>query len=95
VRDVDARELERAAAASIAVTGISNGEQAIALVVFAIVGTLGVAAPLGIYIAMGKRAQHVLADLQHWLARNNPVVMTVLLAVISSKILGDAISGLS
>jgi threonine/homoserine/homoserine lactone efflux protein len=38
-----------AAAASIAATGIANGDQAIALVVFAVVGTLGVAAPLAIY----------------------------------------------
>jgi hypothetical protein len=84
-----------AAAASIAATGISNGSQAIALLVFAVVGTIGVAAPLGIYFAMGDRAEHVLNGLQHWLARNNPVIMTVLLAVIGSKILGDAISGLS
>lgn len=84
-----------AAAASIAAAGISSGDQAVVLVVFALVGTIGVAAPLGIYVAMGERAQHVLIDLQHWLARNNPVIMTVLLAVIGSKILGDAISGLS
>ena len=84
-----------AAAASIAGTGISSGSQAVVLVVFAVLGTIGVAAPLGIYVAMGDRAGHVLEGLRHWLARNNPVIMTVLLAVIGSKILGDAISGLS
>jgi Sap-like sulfolipid-1-addressing protein len=84
-----------AAAAAIAGTGISNGSQAIVLLVFAVVGTIGVAAPLGIYLAMGDRAGHVLDGLRHWLARNNPVIMTVLLVVIGSKILGDAISGLS
>jgi hypothetical protein len=51
--------------------------------------------PLAIYLAMGNRAEHVLDGLRHWLARNNPVIMTVLLVVIGSKILGDAISGLS
>jgi Sap-like sulfolipid-1-addressing protein len=84
-----------AAAAAIAGTGISNGSQAIVLLVFAVVGTIGVAAPLGIYLAMGNRAAHVLDGLRHWLARNNPMIMTVLLVVIGSKILGDAISGLS
>jgi hypothetical protein len=84
-----------AAAAAIAGTGVSNGSQAIVLLVFAVVGTIGVAAPLGIYLAMGDRAEHVLEDLRHSLARNNPVIMTVLLIVIGSKILGDAISGLS
>jgi threonine/homoserine/homoserine lactone efflux protein len=84
-----------AAAASIAATGISNGDQAIALLVFAVVGTIGVAAPLAIYLAMDERAGQILDGLRHWLARNNPVIMTVLLLVIGSKILGDAISGLS
>jgi transposase len=40
-------------------------------------------------------AGHVLGGLRRWLARSNPVIMTVLLVVIGSKILGDAISGLS
>lgn len=84
-----------AAAASIAATGVSNGSQAVALLVFAVVGTIGVAVPLVIYLAMGDRAEHTLDGLRHWLARNNPVIMTVLLVVIGSKILGDAISGLS
>jgi hypothetical protein len=44
---------------------------------------------------MGDRAAHLLEGLRHWLARNNPVIMTVLLLVIGSKILGDGISGLS
>jgi threonine/homoserine/homoserine lactone efflux protein len=84
-----------AAAASIAATGISNASQAVVLLVFAVVGTIGVAAPLAIYLAMGNRAEHILDGLRLWLARNNPVIMTILLLVIGSKILGDAISGLS
>jgi hypothetical protein len=83
-----------AAAASIAATGISNASQAVVLLVFALVGTFGVAAPLAIFLATGDRAAHLLDGLRHWLARNNPVIMSVLLVVIGSKILGDAISGL-
>src|SRR5690242_884766 len=84
-----------AAAASIAATGISNGSQAVVLVVFAAVATIGVAAPLAIYVATGDRAPELLEGLRHWLARNNAVIMTVLLVVIGSKIMGDGISGLS
>jgi hypothetical protein len=84
-----------AAAAAIAGTGISNGSQAFVLLVFAAVATIGVAAPLAIYLAMGDRAERLLDHLRHWLARNNPVIMTVLLVVIGSKIVGDAISGLT
>ena len=46
-----------AAAAAIAQTGISGGEQAIAYLVFALVGTLGVGTPVGIYFAMGARSE--------------------------------------
>jgi len=59
-----------AAAAAIAATGISNGSQAVVLIVFAVLGTIGVAAPLVIYLATGDRAGHVLEGLRHWLARD-------------------------
>jgi Sap, sulfolipid-1-addressing protein len=41
-------------AAAIAQTGIPAGQQAVAYGVFAIIGTLGVGAPVGIYFAMGN-----------------------------------------
>ena len=45
-----------AGAATIAQTGISGGEQALAYLVFAVIATVGVAAPVVIYLAMGDRA---------------------------------------
>ena len=44
------------AAASIAQTGISGGQQAIAYAVFALIAALGVAIPVGIYVALGEAA---------------------------------------
>src|SRR6201997_5278951 len=44
--------LARAAAAATAGTGIPGGEQAIAYLVFALIGTLGVGIPVGIYFAL-------------------------------------------
>ena len=46
-----------AGAAAIAGTGISGGQQAIAYLIFALIGTLGVGIPVGIYFAMGKRSE--------------------------------------
>lgn len=42
-----------AGAAAIAGTGISGSQQALAYLVFALIGTLGVGIPVGIYFAMG------------------------------------------
>jgi len=84
-----------AAAAAIAQTGISGGEEAIAYLVFALVGTLGVGTPVGIYVAMGARSEKLLAGLKDWMARHNAVIMAVLCLLIGVKLIGDAIGGLT
>jgi hypothetical protein len=82
-------------AASIAQTGISGGQQAVAYAVFALVGALGVGIPVAIYFAMGPRSAAVLGGLKEWMGRNNSVIMAVLCLVLGAKLIGDAISGLS
>ncbi|HTU39824.1 MAG TPA: GAP family protein, partial [Acidimicrobiales bacterium] len=79
----------------IAQTGISGGEQAIAYLVFALVGTVGVGTPVGIYFAMGARSQQLLTGLKDWMAQHNAVIMAVLCLLIGVKLIGDGISGLS
>jgi hypothetical protein len=83
-----------AAAAAIAQTGIAGGQQAVAYAVFAVVGTLGVGAPVVIYFAMGKRSAELLGRLKDWMAHNNAVIMAVLCLVIGVKLIGDALGGL-
>jgi hypothetical protein len=83
------------AAASIAQTGISGGQQAVAYAVFALVGTLGVGVPVGIYFAMGSRSEQLLAGLKDWMGQHNAVIMSVLCLVIGFKLIGDAITGLT
>jgi threonine/homoserine/homoserine lactone efflux protein len=83
------------AAAAIAQTGIETSEQAIALAVFVLVGTLGPALPVAIYFALGARAKHVLDELKLWLAGNNVAIMAVLCLVIGAKLIGDGISALA
>lgn len=85
--------LSVAAAATIAQTGIDAGEQAVAYAVFVVVGTLGVALPVVIAVAMGDRSGPLLDRLNSWLTENNAVIMAVLLVVIGAKLVGDAIAG--
>jgi len=83
------------AAAGIAQTGISGGDQAVAYAVFAVIGTVGVAAPVAIYFALGDRSGKILDALKRWMSHNNAVIMAVLCVVIGAKLVGDAIAGFS
>jgi hypothetical protein len=82
-------------AAAVAQTGVSAGDQTVAWVVFTLIATIGVAAPLVVYFVMGDRAPAILEELKEWMARNNTAVMAVLCLVIGVKLFGDAITGLS
>jgi hypothetical protein len=82
-------------AASIAQTGISGGQQAIAYLVFAVIGTLGVGIPVGIYFGMGARSEKLLGGLKDWMSQHNAVIMSVLCLIIAAKLIGDGISGLT
>jgi predicted negative regulator of RcsB-dependent stress response len=48
-----------------------------------------------LYFATGDRSRELLDQMKDWLARNNAVIMAVLLLVIGVKLIGDAISGFS
>jgi Sap, sulfolipid-1-addressing protein len=81
------------AAATIAGTGVSSGEEVGAYAVFAVVATLGVAAPVTLYFALGERSARTLDDLKGWMGHNNAAIMAVLFLVIGAKLIGDAIAG--
>ena len=83
------------AAAAIAQTGVPAGEQAVALAVFVVVGTLGPGIPVAIYFAMGERADRLLDNLKAWMGAHNAAIMAVLCLVIAAKLIGDGISGLA
>jgi threonine/homoserine/homoserine lactone efflux protein len=87
--------LTAGAAAAIASTGASTGDQAVALAVFVTVGTLGPGIPVAIFFLMGDRAHELLDGLRTWMAKENVVIMAVLCLIIATKLIGDAISGLA
>jgi threonine/homoserine/homoserine lactone efflux protein len=82
-------------ATAVAQTAISGIDQAIVWAIFAVIASLGVAAPVVIYFAMGDRAADRLGALKTWMARNNATIMAVMILIIAAKLIGDGISGLS
>ena len=84
-----------AGAAVIAQTGISGAQQAVAYLIFALIGTVGVGTPVVIYLTLGERSQQLLARLKDWMSRHNAVIMSVLLLVIGAKLIGDAVGVLT
>ena len=82
------------AAVAVAGTGIPGMEQAVAYAVFVVIGTVGVASPVVIYLALGDRAPAMLKRLQDWMVLHNAAVMAVLLLVIGLKLLGDGLADL-
>jgi len=83
------------AAAAIAQTGVDSADQAVALAVFVVLGTLGPGIPVGIYFLMRDRAATILESLRGWMARENTTIMAVLCLIIGAKLIGDAISAIA
>ena len=72
-----------------------RGQQAVALLVFTVIASISVAAPVLVYFARDERSAEPLGRLKAWMTQNNAVIMAVLLVVIGVKPIGDAIAGLS
>jgi hypothetical protein len=87
--------LTLAAAASIAAAGLSSTDSYIVLAVFVLIGTIGLAIPIGMYFLGGDKATETLAELRHWLALNNATIMAVLMVVIGAKLVGSGIGVVS
>jgi threonine/homoserine/homoserine lactone efflux protein len=83
-----------AAAASLAQAGLSSGESAIAVAVFVVIGSLTVAGPVVLYLVMGERAAHPLAEMKQFMSDHNAVIMAVLCLVLGVKIAGQALGAL-
>ena len=67
-----------AAAATVASTSLSVGQQIAAVAVYAVIAILGVAAPIVVMVALGGRAHEVLEGWRAWLGQHNAAVMSVL-----------------
>jgi threonine/homoserine/homoserine lactone efflux protein len=81
-------------AATIATATASVAHQVLALVLFVVVASLGVAAPVVVEAVLGERATPVLAAAKGWMTANGSLVMTLVLIVIGAVLLGNGLSGL-
>jgi threonine/homoserine/homoserine lactone efflux protein len=79
----------------VAQAAISGGGQAVVWALFTLIASIGVLVPVAIYFALGERASALLDEIKTWMARNNAVIMAVLILVIGVKLIGDGIAGLS
>jgi len=83
------------AATGVAQLGVSTSDAVAALVVFVVVGSLSVAAPVCYYLFGGERAKVALDEAKGWLAMNNAAVMTVLFVVFGVVLIANALPPLT
>ena len=86
--------LTLAASAAIVSAGLDSADSFVVLTVFVLIGTIGLAVPIGIYFLGGDKAAATLSDLRHWLALNNAAIMAVLFVVIGAKLVGGGLQTL-
>lgn len=84
--------LTMAAGAAIGSAGLPVGQQIASLAIFVLIATLGLLAPLGVFLLGGERAKTTLGNWKEWAAQHNVAVMAVLFFVLGLKLLGDGIS---
>ena len=62
--------------------GHTAAQEALALAVFVVVASIGVAVPMVAYFALGSKASSILEGWRTWLVRNNATIMSVVLGLI-------------
>ena len=87
--------LTLAASATIAQAGLSDGDTAIAIAVFVIVGSLTVAGPVLFYVFAPSKAGAPLESIKQFMTEHNAVIMMTVLLVLGAKVLGRGIAGLA
>ncbi len=83
--------LTLAAATTISESGMALGSEVASLAAYVILASIGVAAPLVVYFALGARASVTLERWGRWLTRNHSVVVAVVLLVIGLLLIGAAL----
>jgi hypothetical protein len=81
------------AAGAVAGSGASSGSPAWALVLFAVLGSAGVAVPLALRIALGSRADATLTRWRTWLVTHGTPGACAVLAAIGCLLVVRAVTG--
>ena len=81
--------------ASMAQIGATGGDAVASILLFVLVASASVAAPVIVYFFLGDRADAILAVWKTWLIANNATVMMVLFVVLGAKMLGTGLGVLA
>lgn len=87
--------LAAAAGAGVAQLGLSTGDAVGSLVVFVVVASLTIGAPVGYHLIGGDRAKARLDELKDWLAFHNAAVLAVLFLVLAANLVADGLPPLT
>lgn len=69
-------------------------EQVVALAVFVVVGSLGVAAPAIVRRVLGDRSPDVLDVADRWMTANSAIIMSAVLLVLGVALIANGVAGL-
>jgi hypothetical protein len=83
--------LSAGAGAALAQVGPATTDAIVSLLVFVIVGSSTIAAPVVYYLVGGDTAKAALDSAKGWLAAHNAAVMTVLFLVFGAKLIADGL----
>jgi hypothetical protein len=87
--------LAASAGAALAGLGLSTGEAVGSLIVFVVVASLSIAAPVLYRLVGGEKAKVRLDQMKDWLVLHNDAVMAVLFLVFGAKLIADGLPPLS
>ena len=82
-----------AASAAIGNAGLDGQDAAIAVAIFVAVGSATVAGAVVLYLLSPARASRPLAAIKQFMTDNNATIMMVVLILLGTKFLGDALAG--
>ncbi|MFC1442911.1 GAP family protein [Streptacidiphilus sp. N1-10] len=82
-------------ALAIAGSTAGTGGKTVAAVLMVLIASLCTTVPLAVYLSGGQRAATTLDSWKAWMSAHNAAIMTVVLAVLGAKYIGDAISALT
>jgi hypothetical protein len=83
-----------AAVGDVVQAGLSQGQAAVVLVLFIVVASAGVAAPLLLLVFRRDAAPAIYQGWRVWLIANGHRVLTVVLAVVAVLLIGKGVLGL-
>ena len=86
--------LTASAAAAIAQAGLDGADTVLAVATFVVLGSVTVAGAVLATLVAPRRTAAPLASIKTFMARNNAVIMMVILLVFGAKLVGDGMAGL-